>query len=216
MFSSIIPCSVCSKPLFSPIISLTPCHHIIHGGCFSKIASPKLAFCFKCGSKFTQGIRNKEVEKTIVKLEQIVSQTLRGEDQELVYQKLLHNAIKEDDIALIDVLIAKGISVTDLFEGVSPLYVACIYVRREIAQRFLEAGASPSQKNKIRLCDRDEYWIVSDSLLEKTQDDSPMNIALRSKDEALFGLLFPYDKTFDQWRPNGRTPLHEALYSLDE
>jgi ankyrin repeat protein len=123
---------------------------------------------------------------------------------------LLHAAIELgiNDVATFLIVNLKVVS--ELVEGISPLYRACRWQRVEIARALLENGADPMQKNDLSY--RNWYnknWILSD--VAREHEAVPMKAAAIQGNQDLINLLLKYKAPIDEPDAEGRTPLFIAV-----
>lgn len=73
--------------------------------------------------------------------------------------KVLHIAVGAEDLDRVEGLIENGVSINSLYNGVSPLYLACYLGYEDMARLLLSHGADPLLKNDLScLKGKDSDW----------------------------------------------------------
>lgn len=220
-----IICDWCKDILYAPIIHLSDCHHSVHKKCFEEIAQHAL-ICPTCTAKITEGTENPRIEQLLIKLDMLgrtVLESNRHGCSDGLFDKLLkllHLAIKKDELDVVKFVIAKfviakekGVSVPALIEGVSPLYVACENGKTEIAKFLLEEGADPAQKNDLGYkAQWDQYWYMNDRISGKRHAATPMQAAARIGNKDLVCLLLEHKAPLDELDSDGHSPAFTATH----
>ncbi|MBI3211780.1 MAG: ankyrin repeat domain-containing protein [Simkania negevensis] len=155
--------------------------------------------------------KDPKLEELIVKLKRLAKPILASYSPDPFRDRLFHAAINEGECDVVAFLIACGVSVSGLLEGISPLYTACKHGKIEIAQLLLENGALSTQKNDLSYQAKwSKYWHIND--IVGLHGATPMKAAISSGSRDLVNLLIQYKAPFDEPGPDGRSPVFLAVF----
>lgn len=102
--------------------------------------------CNHCKTNFIQLIENDEEISCDVNMDSVRNMTSYNPVDVV---KVLHMAVGAENLQQVEGLIENGVSVNSLYNGISPLYLACHLGYEEMAKLLLSNGADPLLKNDL-------------------------------------------------------------------
>jgi ankyrin repeat protein len=193
-----------------------PHAHTFHKKCFD-IFTQLDKENITCPQCHLVGVRGSPLADTVlIKIHTLGCSVLRIPSKKSLTEKIFDKALEEEETAVIEFLLKRGVSPATFIDGKTPLYIACKKGNVPLARLLIQFGANPRIKNDLSARgELDNYWFLND--FGHDHAAVPLRAAVDIGHLGLVKLLQNRAQApIDEPDRFGRTPLFSAVFKKQE